>query len=195
MTSASVEAAALDLSRSPSMVGKLLRHAHEIPDAPALRYRGTETSWREYADSALRLAADLRSRGVGRGDRVAVLTTNRPEFILVTAATAALGAIIVPINFRLTAAEVAYIVDNTTPALLVTEPDTLDLVHGALGESTAQPVVIDCASEEFLRATGEGDPLAVDEIVVPAGSDDYVILHTSGTTGHPKGAVLTCHTV
>ncbi len=195
MTSASVEAAALDLSRSPSMVGKLLRHAHEIPDAPALRYRGTETSWREYADSALRLAADLRSRGVGRDDRVAVLTTNRPEFILVTAATAALGAIIVPINFRLTAAEVAYIVDNTTPALLVTEPDTLDLVHGALGESTAQPVVIDCASEEFLRATGEGDPLAVDEIVVPAGSDDYVILHTSGTTGHPKGAVLTCHTV
>ncbi|MGW9826725.1 fatty-acyl-CoA synthase [Brevibacterium pityocampae] len=195
MTTDTAAAAALALSRSPSLVGKLLRHAHEIPDAVAIRYRDEATSWRECADSVLALAADFRRRGIGTGDRVAVLTTNRPEFLLAAAAAAALGAIIVPINFRLSAGEIAYIVDSTDPELLVTEPATAEQARDALAATDSAPVVLESGSEEFHAAAASTDRLPVEDVFVPAGTDDFVILHTSGTTGKPNGAVLTCLTV
>ena len=195
MTTVTVEAAALALSRSPSLVGKLLRHAHEIPDAVAIRYRDEETSWRECADSVLALAVDFRRRGIRTGDRVAVLTTNRPEFLLTAAAAAALGAIIVPINFRLSAGEIACIVDSTDPQLLVTEPATAEQARDAPATTDSAPVVLECGSEEFRTAATSADRLPVEDLFVPAGTDDFVILHTSGTTGNPKGAVLSCLTV
>src|SRR5699024_3795960 len=122
------------LSRSPSVIGRLLRHAHQIPDRPAYRFEATATTWADHVQAVLRAAADLRDRGVGPGDRVAVLMTNRPEFLTIVQATVALGAITVPVNFRLSAGEVAYILGHSTPRLLVSEPTTHDLALAAVAQ-------------------------------------------------------------
>jgi len=196
-------AGAVRLSRSPSLIGRLLRHAHEVPHRPALRFEGQETSWAAHLDAVLRTAHDLRDRGVRSGDRVALLLTNRPEFLTVTHAAAAIGAITVPVNFRLTAAEVAYIVQHSSPRVLVTEPSTRALASTALAQPSSatdssstgteadQPSVLDCAEGWLPEVTAAGPPLDVDDIHVPHDDDDYAILYTSGTTGRPKGAVLT----
>ena len=191
------------LSRSPSLIARLLRHAHEVPGRPALRYQGSETSWADHRDAVLRTAHDLRDRGVGPGDRVALLLTNRPEFLTVTHAAAAIGAITVPVNFRLTAEEVSFILGHSSPRVLVTEPQTRSLAENAVAHrpdstgpmvpaaaSAAAPALLDCTDDWLTRVTADGTPLAIDEIHIPHDDDDYAILYTSGTTGRPKGAVL-----
>ena len=182
------------LSRSPSVIGRLLRHAHQIPDRPAYRFEGTATTWADHVQAVLRAAADLRDRGVGPGDRVAVLMTNRPEFLTVVQATVALGAITVPVNFRLSAGEVAYILGHSTPRLLVSEPTTHDLALAAVaqlgGDGQTETVVLE-STAWLADVTATGTALDADDVFVPRGEDDYAILYTSGTTGRPKGAVLT----
>ncbi|QCP06165.1 AMP-binding protein [Brevibacterium sp. CS2] len=187
MTSADL--AALSFSRSASVVAKILRHAHEVPDEIAVSFRGRDTSWAVFASQIRRTAQDLRERGVGRGDRVAVLLTNRPEFLVLVQAASAIGAIIVPINFRLSSGEVAFILDNVTPDLLFTEESLAELAAGAVAAATASPEVIDCDAVDLLE-TAERVELADAELVSPASGDDFAIMHTSGTTGNPKGAVL-----
>lgn len=118
--------------RSPSLVARLLRHAHEAPDRPAMRLQGLETSWADHRDAVLRTAHDLRDRGVGTGDGVALLLKNRPEFLTVTHAAAAISAITVPVNFRLTADEVSFILRHPSPRVLVTEPQTRTLADDAV---------------------------------------------------------------
>ncbi|WP_101651716.1 AMP-binding protein [Brevibacterium ihuae] len=189
MTSA--DQAALAFSRSVSVVAKIFRHAHEVPDAIAMSFRGEDITWEQFAAQIRRAAADLRARGVGRGDRVAVLLTNRPEFLVLTQAASAIGAIIVPINFWLTAGEVAFIVDNVTPTMLFVESQVAELSARAVDQAAAEPQIVDCDAVDLLDLT---DPdraeLAATDLVVPAADDDFAIMHTSGTTGNPKGAVI-----
>ena len=136
------------------------------------------------------------------GDRVALLLTNRPEFLTVTHAAAAIGAITVPVNFRLTAEEVSFILGHSTPRVLVTEPQTRPLAEGAAAQRADPtgpapteppadgPALLDCTDDWLTPVIEAGTPLAVDDIHVPHDDDDYAILYTSGTTGRPKGAVL-----
>jgi acyl-CoA synthetase (AMP-forming)/AMP-acid ligase II len=77
-------------------VDHVARHAHSRPDAVALRFDGVSTTWRELHDRLRRLATGLSARGVVKGDRVAVLMTNRPEFLEAVLAANLLGAIAVP---------------------------------------------------------------------------------------------------
>ncbi|GAA4284994.1 fatty-acid--CoA ligase FadD5 [Brevibacterium daeguense] len=183
---------ALDLSRSPAITAKIFRHAHEVPGETAVSFRDRTFSWQEFGSLVRCSARDLQRRGVGRGDRVAILLTNRPEFLVLTAAAAALGAISVPINFRLTRGEVAYIIDNVSPEILFTEHGARDLAAAAVQDAQSSPVVIDCDDVDLLTVSEYPDgELGDDECFVPEAGDDYAIIHTSGTTGNPKGAVIT----
>ena len=110
------------LSRRQNWITQLERHALMQPEATALRFMGQTTTWAQLQRRVSALAAALHRRGIGVGDRVMILMLNRVEFIEATLAANRLGAIAVPVNFRLTPPELAYLVDNCGSAVLITEP-------------------------------------------------------------------------
>ena len=108
-------------SRRNHWVNHLERHASQTPERAALRFEGRTTTWRRLADRVAGLADALARRGLGQGDRLAVLMSNRPEFLEAVLAANRLGAVAVPINFRLSEDEVAYILDHSGAVLLVAD--------------------------------------------------------------------------
>src|SRR5690625_1119569 len=103
-------------------------HALMRPDKVAFRFRGQSTTWRRLDDRSEAMASALARRGVDRGDRVLLLTLNRTEFFEAVLAVNALGAIAVPVNFRLTPPECAYIAQNCGATAVFTEPALEPLV-------------------------------------------------------------------
>ncbi|MEK6709339.1 MAG: AMP-binding protein, partial [Nitrospinota bacterium] len=174
----------------------LARWAERTPDREAVigaRRRLTWSALRERVDD---LSAGLEEIGVGRGDRVAVLLYNCPEFFEAYFAIARLGAIIVPLNFRLAGAEFTYILDDAGVSVLITEAafhPTIGPIQGELprlahvlcvGEDA--PRGWESYEERIERARGRKVPAAPAEL-----SDVQRIMYTSGTTSHPKGAMIT----
>lgn len=98
------------------------------PDETAFKYLGEVTTWRPTADRMDAFAAALSRRGVGFGDRVLLLTLNRPEVVLSVFGINRLGAIAVPINIRLTPPEIAYIADDADADVLTVEAPLAPLV-------------------------------------------------------------------
>jgi fatty-acyl-CoA synthase len=169
-------------------------HARSRPDSTALVVGSRHLSYAELQGLVDATRAGLVARGIGHGDRVAVLGKNGLEYVTLYFATAALGAILVPLNFWHRAAEHAYAVRDAEPSLLVAERDyepVLDEARAALpgGATTLRlPGPEDDRTQwnEFLRdgAGPGGAAAAVHE------DDIHMILYTSGTTGRPKGAML-----
>ncbi|MCC8243188.1 acyl-CoA synthetase [Saccharothrix luteola] len=169
------------------------RRVRKTPEKVAVIHEGRGSTYRQLHERVLRLAHGLRRLGVGRGDRVAYLGPNHPAFLETLFAVGALGAVFVPLNMRLAPAEVAHVLTDSGSDVLVYAPEqasvveavraaagslrTIALDHPAAGES----------SYEELIAASEADP--IDE---PVTLDDLcLIMYTSGTTGRPKGAMLT----
>src|ERR1700742_4027185 len=92
------------------------------PHATALRFAGRTLTWADLQRRVSALAAALSRRGVGFGDRVMVLMLNRTEFVESVLAANMLGAIAVPLNFRLTPSEIAFLVDDCEARVMITEP-------------------------------------------------------------------------
>src|SRR5829696_9843949 len=92
------------------------------PDATALRFLGHATTWAELDRRVTALAGALSRRGVRFGDRVLILMLNRTEFIESFLAANRLGAIAVPVNFRMTPPEIAFLVSDCDAAVMVAEP-------------------------------------------------------------------------
>ncbi len=98
--------------RRNNWVSHIARHAHARPGAVYLRFEGVSITWAQLHERIGAVAAALRQRGIEAGDRVAIMMTNRPEFLETMAAASALGAIVVPVNFRLAPDEIAYILSD-----------------------------------------------------------------------------------
>ncbi len=131
-----------------------------------------------------RLASALHARGIRRGDRIAVLSQNRTEYIEIELAAALIGAIVACQNWRLTAPELKGCLDLVEPSLIFVSERFAALLSSA-GARQAPTVVIESDYEALVTSSSETPPsVAVDP------EDGLVILYTSGTTGLPKGALI-----
>ncbi|WP_396912437.1 long-chain-fatty-acid--CoA ligase [Mycolicibacterium sp.] len=177
-------------------VAQVGKHARSQPDSPALRFRGQSTSWAQLDERSRRLATALEERGVTAGDRVLVLLSNRPEFVEALVAINRLAAIAVPVNFRLVAAEVGFLAENSGAGAVIVEQELAPLVAGVREQ---RPEVACLVLGPDADAAGPGAEI-YEEALVSAplhhgdGPDDLrtcaLIMYTSGTTGRPKGAML-----
>jgi len=183
------------LARRQNWVNQLQRHAYMQPGATALRFQGDTVTWAGLRDRVAALAAALSRRGVERGDRVMILMLNRTEFVESVLAANMIGAIAVPVNFRLTPPEIAFLIEDCEARVMITE-SVLALVAAGARDATSvldTIVVAGGAGEEGLLSYQD----LVDEPGDPARPADVpddspaLIMYTSGTTGRPKGAVLT----
>lgn len=157
-------------------------HAKSSPDRQALLYEGQCITYAELLDRAERVAGGLAARGIGAGDVVAVLMKNSAAFIDLALATSHIGAIFLPINFRLSMDEVGYIVENSGAKLLIVDDE---LRHNAAG---AAPIVgVDTAAQADARRLAEGAGRA--SMVPRVPSDLFRLMYTSGTTDRPKGVM------
>ncbi|MFJ5231330.1 long-chain fatty acid--CoA ligase [Kitasatospora sp. NPDC088391] len=159
------------------------RRARKTPHRTALVHRGRRHSYAELHERSTRLAHALRTAGVRRGDRIAHLGPNHPAFLETLFAAGLLGALFVPLNTRLARPEIAHQLDDCGAKVLIHAPACADLVPPG-----AVPLVVE-TGEPYESWLASGDSTPIDE---PVGLDDTcLIMYTSGTTGRPKGALLT----
>jgi fatty-acyl-CoA synthase len=180
-----------DVQRRNHWVNHIARHVHAKPDAVYLRFEGRSTTWSQLHERVNAIAAAMRQRGVGAGQRVAIMMTNRPEFLETMFAANALGAIAVPINFRLAPDEIAFILTDSGAGLLVVDETTGAAAASARAACRHEIGFVsvgatDGADPYFPEPDGTAEAPSVD---VPEDSP-ALIMYTSGTTGRPKGAVL-----
>ncbi|MEV2275315.1 long-chain fatty acid--CoA ligase [Nocardiopsis sp. NPDC049922] len=167
------------------------RRARSSPERTAIVHGERSFTYAELHERVTRLAAALRGRGVRRGDRVAYLGANHPALLETLLATARLGAVFVPLNTRLAAPELAYMIDDSGSRVLVHGAEQSQAA-GELRDGTGLRVLVpvdEDAPDGYETLIAAAVPVAVDE---PVGLDDTcMIMYTSGTTGQPKGAELT----
>jgi fatty-acyl-CoA synthase len=171
----------------------IARNAAFTPDKPATIFDGETLSYRGFHERIEQTARALKAEfGVGRGDRVAILSLNRPDYLVLLYACARLGAMLVPLNWRLAAAEQMFILSDAAAKVLVLEQpfgEILPELEAALPDTRV-------VGFDFVPARGD----AFDALLAQAAGDSrnpqsdlccpLLIVYTSGTTGRPKGAVL-----
>ena len=188
------------MSTHPTLGDVLEQTVAKFPDRDAIVYPRRDQRWTyaEFDERVNRLADALAGLGVEKGDRVSTMLHNGSEIALTVYACAKLGAVFNPLNFRLPAGEVEYIVDDAASKVVLFESATREAVEGARPELDAVEEYLfveepDGGAEtpdyarSFYEQLGSGDPAPPDVDV--AEDDVYAFIYTSGTTGRPKGVV------
>jgi len=177
-------------------VGQVLTvNAALYPDRPAARDLSRALTYRQWEERANRLANALGGLGLSKGDRVAIYAFNCLEWMELYAACAKSGLVAVPVNFRLTAPEVRYQLEDSGAAAVFVGHDLVEVVSalradlsvpaGSWVQLGGAALLPGFRGYEELLASGAARPPAVE--VRP--EDPWTIMYTSGTTGRPKGAV------
>ena len=153
---------------------------------------GRTLTFAQYKDNVDRLAVGLQQNSIKHGDRIGILGKNSLEFFLLYGAAAAVGAIVIPVNWRLSADEVVFNLNDGAPKILFVDPEYRSLINGARSKL---PSVKTCFN---LKATG-GTSEDFDALLANSGrweaadlamDDGFVIIHTAAVAGRPRGALL-----
>lgn len=172
------------------------KNVRRIPYWPAVLSEIAKYTWEEYNRLVNKMGNALRKQGVSKGDRVAVCLPNSPEYLITYFAIVKLGAIAVPFNVMFKSAEITYIVNNSEAKVLVAlVGETINSIMEMKNRIPLIERIILVGEHELDNVLsfpqileGESDEL---ELVDCAPDDVVTILYTSGTTGQPKGAMLT----
>ena len=172
------------------------RNAAFAPQKPAIRYEGGCLTYAAFSARIESLAAALSQRfAISRGDRVAYLGLNTPDELVLLYACARLGAMLAPLNWRLASPELAFMIGDAGPKLLVIGGDFL--AHLPAMRAAAPSMAVIGLDVEAMAAGA----IPIEEVIVEAQrpaprqaasfSDPLLLVYTSGTNGRPKGALLT----
>ncbi|HSR42725.1 MAG TPA: AMP-binding protein, partial [Longimicrobiales bacterium] len=169
----------------PVLVHDLLEEgAARHPDKVAVVHRGEELGYAELDRLAEALAAELRNLGVEEGDRVALLLESSHEFVIAFFGVLKAGAAVVPIDLPIVARELLHHLDDCTPKVLLTDRKRHDLARAALEESVRPPTLAVVERSALAGAAGRSPSAR------PSPEAMACLLYTSGTTGEPKGVML-----
>jgi fatty-acyl-CoA synthase len=190
-----------EVSRNPLTPLDFLKRCELVfPDKRAIVYRGREFTWKQFAERVYRLANGLKQRGIKKGDRVAIMSRNNNANLEAYYGIAMAGAISVPLNYRLLAREVEYIINHSGSKAIITEHIYADLLTSVQADLKTVEFMLEIDSfdkadgprigipyEGFLQASRP------DTLDVPVEDENEMvsICYTSGTTGLPKGCVHT----
>jgi long-subunit acyl-CoA synthetase (AMP-forming) len=156
------------------------------PERTALRTReGAEFTWREYARRVREVAAGLAALGVTRGDTVALMLANRPEFHIADTAAFHLGAVPFSLYNSSSLEQIEHLLADAAPKVVITE----HAFRGAIGRTDGVYVVDGTPSLDELTGAADFDLDAAARVVQP--DDLLTLIYTSGTTGPPKGVEIT----
>ncbi len=171
------------------------------PHKTAIIFEGKKFSYSQFHRRVNRTSCWMQSLGIEKGDRVAVMLNNCPEFLELYVACAQLGAIFVPINYRLAAPELDYTLANSRPRLFVFSSEYENIVMD-LNLDKRRPLMLLAGFPKTLISSNVIDfkaesekfdgkfPFLTESMAPRDPEEPHVIMYTSGTTGEPKGAVL-----
>ncbi|WAA12071.1 class I adenylate-forming enzyme family protein [Fervidibacillus halotolerans] len=176
----------------------LARNARRIPEKKAIIYGEKEYTYAQFNQEVNKLANGLLNKGIQKGDKVALMMKNSDLFMIVFYAILKAGAVAVPINFRLTAREAAYILQDSDSVCVFFDGTYRELIQEA-GKDNHQLKYMVCVDQtplpeqmslsDMISENSSEPDITVDE------RDDAEILYTSGTTGYPKGALFDHHRI
>ncbi|BCB04179.1 class I adenylate-forming enzyme family protein [Bacillus sp. KH172YL63] len=170
----------------------LEQNARKKKDKVAIKCEGRTYTYKQFNEEVNKLAHGLLALGIEKGDKMALMMKNSDQYVLAFFAGAKIGAVVVPVNFRLTASEVHYILEQSEAAVVFCDGEFEETVTSAReGTSVlhvittgAPGVVGHHAFDSIVSDNGENPAIEVRD------DDDLEILYTSGTTGRPKGALF-----
>ncbi|CPN82769.1 substrate-CoA ligase [Bordetella pertussis] len=158
-------------------------HARRTPDKAAIVYRDQEIGYAEFHQRILQAAAMLHARGIGQNDVVALFMKNSAAFLELAFAASYLGAVFLPVNYRLAAPEAAYILGDAGAKLLLVDEE-----FDAIVALETPKIVIDAQAQADSRRLGQPG-LEIPPQAAVAETDLVRLMYTSGTTSRPKGVM------
>ena len=187
----------IETARKHSLGDLLRRSANRFPAKLAVKSGDTSLTFAELDAAVSRTASALTAEGLAKGDRLALLSHNCWQFVVLSFATARVGVILVPVNFMLGPDEIGYILEHSGATAFVAEDALVDTAEKAIASAGA-PVT----TRGVIRLSGAEAPAGWTDVQrwvdhdgtppqVPVGDDDPLrLMYTSGTESRPKGAIL-----
>ncbi|MDB5448355.1 MAG: long-chain-fatty-acid--CoA ligase, partial [Phenylobacterium sp.] len=188
------EQSSVDIAQMMTLADITKRHAMTRPSAVALSFEGRDTTYLQFHQRSNQVAHALLATGVSRGDRIGYLGKNCDHYFELLFGAAKIGAVITPVGWRLAPAEAAFILQDSNARVVFVGPDVSQQASAVLGQLET-PLVVAMAPDAVAgAATYERwrDAASSSDLTAQPEPDDVVAqMYTSGTTGRPKGAMLT----